>query len=42
MSTLVIMGLGLISDNFVENVKNIFIKIKRLSISHKVQQYFIC
>lgn len=28
MSTLVIMGLGLISDNFVENVKNIFIKIK--------------
>lgn len=28
MSTLVIMGLGLISDNLVENVKNIFIKIK--------------
>lgn len=38
MSTLVIMGLGLISDNFVENVK----KSKCLSISHKVQQYFIC
>lgn len=36
MSTLVIMGLGLISDNFVENVKNIFIKIK--TSQHKPQR----